>query len=72
MAPAYLFHIIKNHPFIDGNKRTGLDSALALLDRNGIPIEGATKALERVALEVADGECTKPGGRSSLPSLAAQ
>jgi len=24
MAAAYLFHICKNHPFIDGNKRTAL------------------------------------------------
>ena len=23
MAAAYLFHIVKNHPFVDGNKRTG-------------------------------------------------
>ena len=23
MAAAYLFHVVKNHPFIDGNKRTG-------------------------------------------------
>ena len=28
MAAAYLFHIIQNHPFIDGNKRTGLVSTL--------------------------------------------
>ena len=24
MAAAYLFHIVSNHPFVDGNKRTGL------------------------------------------------
>lgn len=28
MAAAYLFHIVMNHPFIDGNKRTGLDAAM--------------------------------------------
>ena len=28
MAAAYLYHIIKNHPFLDGNKRTGIVSAL--------------------------------------------
>lgn len=30
MAAAYLFHIVKNHPFVDGNKRTGLLSAKLL------------------------------------------
>jgi death-on-curing protein len=70
MAAAYLFHIIKNHPFIDGNKRTGLGSALSFLDRNGIPIEGSTKALERLALDVADGDCSKPQAADVLRSLA--
>ncbi len=34
MAAAYLFHIVKNHPFVDGNKRTGTVSALVFLDWN--------------------------------------
>lgn len=37
-AAAYAFFIIKNHPFIDGNKRTGLHCALVFLDLNGIEI----------------------------------
>ena len=35
MAAAYLFHLVMNHPFVDGNKRTGLTSALVFLDLNG-------------------------------------
>lgn len=31
MAAAYLFHIVQNHPFIDGNKRTGLVAALVII-----------------------------------------
>jgi death on curing protein len=31
MAAAYLFHIVKNHPVIDGNKRVGLAVAFAFL-----------------------------------------
>jgi death-on-curing protein len=27
MAAAYLFHIVSNHPFIDGNKRVGVVAA---------------------------------------------
>lgn len=44
MAAAYAFHISQNHPFIDGNKRTALASALVFLELNGINIfdpEGA-------------------------------
>ena len=36
IAAAYLFHIAKNHAFIDGNKRTGLASALLFLRLNGL------------------------------------
>jgi len=35
MAAAYAFHIAENQPFVDGNKRTGLNAALVFLDMNG-------------------------------------
>jgi death-on-curing protein len=38
MAAAYLYHIVKNHPFVDGNKRTGLDAATTFLDLNGFAL----------------------------------
>lgn len=31
MAAAYLFHLCQNHPFIDGNKRVGANSAVTFL-----------------------------------------
>ena len=34
MAAAYLFHLVQNHPFIDGNKRVGLEAALLFLEIN--------------------------------------
>jgi death-on-curing protein len=34
MAAAYCFHLIKNHPFVDGNKRTGLLTTLTFLKQN--------------------------------------
>ena len=34
-AAAYLFHIVSNHPFVDGNKRTGTVGAFRCLRRNG-------------------------------------
>jgi len=42
MAAAYLFHLCRNHPFADGNKRTALAAALVFLDANGLlPDPGA-------------------------------
>ena len=35
IAASYAFGIIKNHPFIDGNKRTGFMSAYTFLAANG-------------------------------------
>jgi death-on-curing protein len=35
MAAAYLFHITSNHPFLDGNKRTGAMAAFVFLDPAG-------------------------------------
>lgn len=36
IAAAYLFYICRNHPFVDGNKRTALAAALVLLKENGL------------------------------------
>lgn len=35
MAAAYAFHIAENQPFLDGNKRTALNSAMVFLEING-------------------------------------
>ena len=40
MTAAYLFHLIQNHPFIDGNKRVGLETALLFLEINDFAIRG--------------------------------
>jgi death-on-curing protein len=34
MAAAYLFHITRNHPFLDGNKRVGANAAITFLRMN--------------------------------------
>lgn len=39
IAAAYAFHIAQNQPFLDGNKRTAMASALTFLEGNGIDIE---------------------------------
>jgi death-on-curing protein len=60
MAGAYLFHIVKNHPFIDGNKRAGMLAALVFLDVNGISIDRPSEALYELTMGVAEGRVEKP------------
>ncbi|MDR3110096.1 MAG: type II toxin-antitoxin system death-on-curing family toxin [Planctomycetaceae bacterium] len=59
MAAAYLFHIVSNHPFLDGNKRTGTLAALFFLNLNGLRFEGSGDALESLVISVAQGEADK-------------
>lgn len=60
MAGAYLFHIARNHPFVDGNKRTALMSALVFLGLNGQRLRAAPDALYSLVDGVAAGEIGKP------------
>lgn len=39
MAAAYLFHISRNHAFVDGNKRMALAGCLLFLSINDVEIE---------------------------------
>jgi len=59
MAAAYLFHIVMNHPFADGNKRTGTVAALVFLDWNGIVIEAKPGELSDLTLAVTSGQIGK-------------
>jgi death-on-curing protein len=70
MAAAYLFHIVSNHPFVDGNKRTGLLAALVFLDQNGISIEGHSKELYQLTLGVAEGHVSKHDVAGDLRRVA--
>ena len=69
MAAAYLFHITKNHPFIDGNKRTGLVAALVFLDLNGVSVEGERSELYELTLQTALGRADKPRIAAELRRL---
>ncbi len=71
MAAAYLFHIARNHPFVDGNKRTSLLAALIFLDTNGIPIESGSEELYEMTIGVAEGRLGKAEIESILRRLAA-
>ena len=60
MAGAYLFHIVQNHPFVDGNKRTGAAVAGLFLTTNGVKFEADEESFERMVLAVAKGKADKP------------
>lgn len=70
MAAAYLFHIVQNHPFLDGNKRTGLVAALVFLDLNGIEIDAPKGHLYDLTLSVATGRAGKKEVAEFLRKLA--
>jgi death-on-curing protein len=59
MAAAYLFHLVQNHPFVDGNKRTGAVAALVFLSLNDIEIEAEEDEFEEMVLSVAQGRTNK-------------
>jgi len=59
MAAAYLYHIVQNHPFVDGNKRTAAASAIIFLVMNGVEIEADEEGLVALTLAVARGEVRK-------------
>jgi death-on-curing protein len=52
-AAAYLFHLCKNHPFVDGNKRVALAACLAFLSLNGFDVEATEDELVELVIGVA-------------------
>ena len=59
MASAYLFHIVRNHPFVDGNKRTGLMVALVFLGLNDLELTVDPEELFELVSGVSTGEVAK-------------
>ncbi len=57
-AAVLSYSIIKNHPFLDANKRTGLHAALAFLELNGVRLDIKPKQLVRLGLGIAKGRMT--------------
>ena len=59
MGAAYLFHLARNHPFVDGNKRTALMCALVFLGLNGHRLEADPDAIYALVDGVASGDVDK-------------
>ena len=59
LAAAYAFGIVKNHPFIDGNKRAGFITAALFLEVNGSHFEASEETTVIHTLHLAAGECSE-------------
>lgn len=71
VAAAYLFYICRNHPFLDGNKRTGLGACILFLHLNGVatPPDGAE--WEGLVMDVASGRLDRDGVTARLRRVLA-
>ncbi len=56
LAAAYASGIVGNHPFIDGNKRTGFLAAYIFLARNGRRLQASEVEATQIFLGLAAGE----------------
>jgi death-on-curing protein len=59
MAAAYLFHVARNHPFVDGNKRTALATSIGFLGLNGLRLTATEDAVVELVLGVASSVVSK-------------
>ena len=60
-AARLCYGLVKNHPFIDGNKRIGAHAMLVFLAVNGIELSYEQQELIDVILAVASGETDRQG-----------
>jgi death-on-curing protein len=60
MAAHLAFSLIKNHPFLDGNKRIGILAMMVFLKINGLPLACTDNELEKLGWGLADGSINEP------------
>ena len=61
LAAAYAFSVVKNHPVVDGNKRTGVTIAIMFLERNGDTFTASEVDATIQTLALAAGELDESG-----------
>ena len=59
LAAAYAFGIVRNHPFVDGNKRTGFAAMIVFLGLNGVELDVPPETATAVFLSLAADEITE-------------
>ncbi len=60
LAAAYAYGIVRNHPFVDGNKRTGFVVAELFLALNGLDLEASDIDCVVVMRDLAAGDLSEP------------
>jgi death on curing protein len=70
IAAAYLFYICRNHPFLDGNKRTAMMVAIVFLRLNGIEPAPDGAGWEKLMLDVAASKIDRTQTTAHLRKLA--
>ena len=73
VAAAYLFYLCRNHPFMDGNKRTALATCLVFLSENGLLSQEKLDAdtWEQLVLDVAASRIDREETTSRLGKVLA-
>jgi len=66
MATAYTAGIVRNHPFVDGNKRTGFVVGILFLELNGYRFTASQEDAAQAVLELAAGKLDETGYSSFL------
>ena len=61
MAAAYTAGIVRNHPFIDGNKRTGFVVGILFLEMNGYAFTASEEDAAQAVLSLAAGSVDEAG-----------
>jgi death-on-curing protein len=56
MAASYAAGIVLNHPFLDGNKRTGFMTAATFLDMNGLELTASEESTVQQTVDLASGQ----------------
>jgi death-on-curing protein len=60
-AAALMHSLIRNHPFLDGNKRTAVLSVIVFYNLNGYAIDAAQGEVVALAVDVAEGQVDVEG-----------
>jgi death-on-curing protein len=69
VAAAYLFYLCRNHPFVDGNKRTALGACIVFLRLNGIEPKADGPEWEDLTLAVASSALDRDEATGRLRKL---
>jgi death on curing protein len=69
IAAAYLFYLCRNHPFLDGNKRTAMAAAIVFLRLNGFNPAADSEKWEELILDVASSKIDREQSTRQLRKL---